>query len=71
MEVVQDALGARATGSSGQGRCLIALDGLAESPGGLQRAQEAFAGLGAKSAVADTDALLVGAPRSSPSEYSR
>jgi class 3 adenylate cyclase/tetratricopeptide (TPR) repeat protein len=42
----------------GQGRCLLALDRPGEASEPLQQARDVFAGLGAKPAVADTDALL-------------
>ena len=47
----------KAQGLLGQGRCLLAL-GRPTASDPLQQAREIFAGLGAKPAVADTDALL-------------
>jgi hypothetical protein len=48
----------RALALLGQGRCLLATGRPAEASGPLRRAREVFTELGAKPAVADTDALL-------------
>jgi tetratricopeptide (TPR) repeat protein len=42
----------------GQGRCLLALGLAAQADGPLRQAREVFASLGAKPALAETDALL-------------
>ena len=48
----------RAFAHLGQGRCLLALGRSAQAYGPLHQAREVFAGLGAKPALAATDALL-------------
>jgi hypothetical protein len=48
----------RAQALLGQGRCLVAIGRPAEASVPLQQARDVFTELGAKPAVAETDALL-------------